>query len=59
MGSQGVILNFVQSCVGGKLGFADCSPLWQFGGILAFIVLLSAALIVLRLRSRSDSAEKS
>jgi len=53
-----IVAAFVQSCLSGKLGANDCGPLWHFGIILFFMLLLIGVLLVSVLRSRSGAAKK-
>lgn len=55
MGNLNFLLNYIQSCVGGRLQAADCGVVWQLGIILALVVLMVLTLVVMRLRARSAS----
>ncbi len=57
MNTQNLILNFIQSCISGRLGMSDCGPIWQLGVIAVFLLAAVATLLVLRLRS-SPATEK-
>jgi len=48
------ILTYLQSCASGKLGSSDCDPIWQLGVIAVFLLVAVVALLVLRLRSRTQ-----
>lgn len=57
MSSQNLILWYVQSCASGKLGAADCGPIWQLGLIAAFLLVAVLALVALRFRSRAQTEQ--
>jgi len=54
MGSQNAILWYINSCASGKLGMSECGPVWQMLIIAVFLLLAVVALVVLRLRPRSQ-----
>ena len=56
MGNLNFLLNYIQSCVGGRLQAADCGAVWQLGIILALVVLMVLTLVVLRLRARGQAS---
>ena len=53
MGSQGIVLAYVQSCASGALGAADCGPIWQLGVIAALLLIAIVALAALQFRRTS------
>jgi len=57
VGSQAIILSFLQYCTSGKLGMAECGPVWQLGVIALFILAGILALLVLRVRARPQAGE--
>lgn len=50
-----MVIELVGACASGRLGVSDCSPIWQLGVIAVLLVVMSATLMVLRLRSRLQS----
>jgi maltodextrin utilization protein YvdJ len=57
MSGQNFILSYVSSCASGKLGIAECGPVWQILVIAVFLIVAVVALIVLRLRPRAQSGQ--
>ncbi len=57
MGTQNLILSYIQSCTSGRLGMSDCGPIWQLGVIAALLLIAVVALLVMRLRARSEAQE--
>ena len=47
-----MVLELVNACSSGRLALSDCGPVWQLGVIAAFLVVMVATLLVLRLRAR-------
>jgi hypothetical protein len=56
MASGNFVLDFVQSCFSGKLGFSDCGPVWQMAVIAGLIVAAILFLILLRVRPSGGAA---
>jgi hypothetical protein len=56
MGSQGLVLAYVQSCASGDLGMAECGPIWQLGIIAVLLVIAIVTLAVLQIRRPAPSA---
>lgn len=56
MGNLTFLLNYVQSCLSGKLAPAECGPVWHLLIIVALIVLMTGTLAVLRLRARGPES---
>ena len=56
MASGNFVLDFVQGCFIGKLGFSDCGPVWQMAVIAGLIVAAFLFLILLRVRPQGESA---
>lgn len=54
MGNLGFIINYFESCVGGKLALSDCGPAWQMLVIVVLLMLAIFTLAALRFRSRSQ-----
>ena len=52
MNTTGMVIELVDACASGRLGVSDCGPIWQLGVIAVLLVVMSATLAVLRLRSR-------
>ncbi len=52
MSSQSIVFAYLQSCTSGKLGLAECGPMWQLLVIAVLLLGAIVALLVLRLRSR-------
>ena len=55
MGDQGLVLAYLQSCVSGALGAADCGPIWQLGVIAVLLFLAIVTLALLHLRRAQSS----
>lgn len=51
------VVSYVQACGTGKLALAECGAVWQMGVIGLLLVSAIAALLVLRMRDRADSAQ--
>ena len=56
MGDQGLVLAYLQSCVSGALGAADCGPIWQLGIIAGLLLISIVVLAVLQLRRPQPNA---
>lgn len=50
------VVSYVQACGTGKLALSECGAVWQMGVIGLLLVSAIAALLVLRMRDRADSA---
>lgn len=49
MDSDNFVISYMSSCVGGKLEFNDCSPLWQLGIIASLLgVIVFLAVVITR-----------
>ena len=48
------VVNYLHSCVDGKLTLSDCGPAWQMLVIVVLLVLAVFMLAALRFRSRSQ-----
>lgn len=57
MDNENFILRYVQSCIGGKLTFSECGPVWQFGVIAALLLTAMIFLLALIMRPQQQSAE--
>jgi hypothetical protein len=51
------VVSYVQACGTGKLALSECAAVWQMGVIGLLLVSAIAALLVLRMRDRADSAQ--
>ena len=47
-----MVIELVDAWASGRLGLSYCGPIWQLGVIAVLLVVMSATLAVLRLRSR-------
>jgi len=54
MGTQNLILSYIQACTSGRLGMSDCGPIWQLGVIAALLLIAVIALLAMRFRSRAE-----
>ena len=54
MGTQNLVLSYIQSCTSGRLGLSDCGPIWQLGVIAALLVIAVVALLLMRIRARHE-----
>lgn len=57
MGGENFILTYLQSCIGGKLAFSDCGPIWQMAIIAAVLVAAVICLLALKLRPPGQSGQ--
>jgi hypothetical protein len=57
MGTQNLILSYIQSCTSGRLSMSDCGPIWQLGIIAALLLIAVIALLAMRFRARPESAK--
>lgn len=48
-----MVLELMRSCANGRLGAAECGPIWQLSVIAVLLVLAVVTLVVLRLRSHA------
>ena len=55
MSNLNFLLNFVQSCLSGKLGPSDCGAVWHLLIIIGLVVVMTATLVVMRLRARGQT----
>jgi hypothetical protein len=56
MNNLNFLLNYVQSCLSGKLLLSECGAVWHLLIIVALVVLMTGTLVVLRLRSRGQAS---
>lgn len=56
MSNLNFLVNYVQSCLSGKLGMSDCGAVWHLLIIAGLIVAMLVTLVVLRLRSRGQAS---
>lgn len=56
MNNFGFILNYVESCVSGRLSVSDCGSVWHLSIILGLVLVMLIALVVLRLRDRGQES---
>jgi hypothetical protein len=54
MGTQNLIVSYIQSCTSGRLSLSDCGPIWQLGVIAALLLIAVVALLVMRVRAHSE-----
>lgn len=57
MGSDNIVLTFVEACTSGKLSFAECGPVWQFGTIAVLLVAAIVFLVMLTMRPQGQSTQ--
>jgi hypothetical protein len=55
MNNLNFLLNYVQSCLSGKLAPSECGSVWHLLIIVTLVVVMAATLVVLRLRARGQT----